>query len=223
MDQKTLLQLAKTHGTPLVIVDHKVLRENYGQFQKYLPRVQVYYAVKANRDPRFVQTCYDAGARFDVASVAEFLNVHEKIKHLPAKQRQDFDWDHIIYANPIKAIETLQRLDPYKPLVTYDNHEEVIKIARYAPHSGLVLRLRVPNTGSMVELSSKFGALPGEAVDLIAFAHNNKLVVEGLSFHVGSQCTNIENYIQALNLAAGVFAEAKSRGFEMKILDIGGG
>ena len=75
----------------------------------------------------------------------------------------------------------------------------------------------------MVELSSKFGALPGEAVDLIAFAHNNDLVVEGLSFHVGSQCTNPQNYIQALHLCAGIFAEAKSRGFELKLLDIGGG
>jgi ornithine decarboxylase len=149
--------------------------------------------------------------------------VHEKIEHLPAKQRQDFIWDRIIYANPIKAIETLEQLDRYKPLVTYDNHDEVIKIARYAPHSGLVLRLRVPNTGSVVELSSKFGALPGEAVDLIAFAHNNKLEVEGLSFHVGSQCTNPKNYSQALHLAAGIFSEAKTRGFDLKLLDIGGG
>src|SRR5215472_11799585 len=223
MQQKALLQLAKRHGTPLVVVDHKVLRENYAQFQKYLPRVQVYYAVKANSDPAIVQTFYDAGASFDVASVAEFLNVHEKIEHLPAKQRQDFIWDRIIYANPIKAIETLEQLDPYKPLVTYDNYDEVIKIARHAPHSGLVLRLRVPNTGSIVELSSKFGALPGEAVDLMAFAQNNKLVVEGLSFHVGSQCTNPQNYTQALNLAAGVFSEARERGFDLKLLDIGGG
>src|SRR6516165_308961 len=124
---------------------------------------------------------------FDVASIAEFLNVHQKIEHLSEKERQDFIWDRIIYANPIKAIETLELLEPYKPLVTYDNHDEVIKIARHAPHAGLVLRIRVPNTGSMVELSSKFGALPGEAVDLISFAHNNKLEVEGLSFHVGSQ------------------------------------
>ena len=58
---------------------------------------------------------------------------------------------------------------------------------------------------------------------MIAFAHKNKLVVEGLSFHVGSQCTNPQNYVQALNLAAGVFAEAKSNGFELKLLDIGGG
>src|SRR5215471_7719889 len=223
MDHKTLLQLAKMHSTPLVVVDHKVLRENYAQFRQHLPRVQVYYAVKANSDPAIVQTFYDTGASFDVASVAEFLLVHEKIQHLPAQQRQDFIWDRIIYANPIKAVETLKELDRYKPLVTYDNHQEVLKIARYAPHSGLVLRLRVPNTGSMVELSSKFGALPGDAVDLIAFAHNNKLEVEGLSFHVGSQCTNPQNYVQALHLSAGIFAEAKSRGFDLKLLDIGGG
>jgi ornithine decarboxylase len=223
MDHKQLARLARKHGTPLVVVDHKVLRENYAQFRKYLPRVQVYYAVKANSDPAIVQTFYDAGGSFDVASMAEFLNVHERIKHLPAKARQDFIWDRIIYANPIKAIETLERLDPYKPLVTYDNYDEVIKIARHAPHSGLALRLSVPNTGSMVELSSKFGALPGEAVDLISFAHNNGLIVEGLSFHVGSQCTNPANYSQALHLAAGIFAEAKTRGYNLKLLDIGGG
>ncbi len=223
MEHKKLAQLARKHGTPLVVVDHKVLRENYAQLRKYLPRVQVYYAVKANCDSAIVQTFYDAGASFDVASMAEFLNVHEKIKKLPAKARQDFIWDRIIYANPIKAVETLERLDPYKPLVTYDNYDEVIKIARHAPHSGLVLRLRVPNTGSMVELSSKFGALPGEAVDLMSFAQNNNLVVEGVSFHVGSQCTNPGNYSQALHLAASVFAEAKSRGFDLKLLDIGGG
>ena len=61
MDEKTLLRLAKTHGTPLVVVDHKALRENYGQFRKYLPRVQVYYAVKANSAPEIVRTFYEAG------------------------------------------------------------------------------------------------------------------------------------------------------------------
>jgi ornithine decarboxylase len=223
VDEKTLLRLAKTMGTPIVVVDHKALRENYGEFRKHLPRVQVYYAVKANSAPEIVRTFYEAGGSFDVASVAEFLTVHENVKDLPDDQRQAFIWDRIIYANPIKATDTLEQLDQYKPLVTYDNHEEVIKIARHAPHAGLVLRVCVPNTGSMVELSSKFGAFPGEAVDLIVFARNNKLEVEGLSFHVGSQCTNVQNYLQALQLTAGIFAEAKSRGIDLKLLDIGGG
>jgi ornithine decarboxylase len=223
MDERTLLRLAKTHGTPLVVVDHKVLRENYAQFKKYLPRVQAYYAVKANSAPEILRTFYEAGASFDVASLAEFLAVHENVKDLPDSERQAFIWDRIIYANPIKATGTLEQLDPYKPLVTYDNVEEVIKIARHAPHAGLVLRLRVPNTGSMVELSSKFGASPGEAVDLMAFARNNKLEVEGVSFHVGSQCTNVQNYVQALHLASSVLSEARTQGFELKLLDIGGG
>jgi len=154
----------------------------------------------------------------------EFLIVHKNIESLPPKKRQDFIWDKIIYAHPIKANETLVELDPYKPLVTYDNVEEIGKIRRHAPHAGLVLRLKVPNTGAMVELSSKFGAAPGEAVDLIRAAHDAGLVVEGLSFHVGSQTTNFENYVQALNLAAGVFREATLRGFErLRLLDIGGG
>jgi ornithine decarboxylase len=223
MNAKTLLSLAKKHGTPLFVVDHAELRKNYRLFRKHFPRVQIYYAVKVNSDPAIVKTIYELGGSFDVASMQEFHTVYENIKGLPAKARQDFIWDKVIYANPIKPVETLHELDRYKPLVTYDNHEEVKKIAKHAPHAGLALRLRVPNTGSMVELSSKFGALPGEAVDLITFAHEQGLVVEGLSFHVGSQCTNPQNYIQALHLCAGVFAEAKSRGFELKLLDIGGG
>ena len=76
----------------------------------------------------------------------------------------------------------------------------------------------------MVELSSKFGADPGIAVDLIADAFAMGLVVEGLSFHVGSQCTNFENYFQALHLSANILKEAETRaGQKIRILDIGGG
>ena len=223
MNKKTLLQLAKTHGTPLFVIDHAELRKNYALFRKHFPRVQAYYAVKVNSDPVVVETFYKLGGSFDVASMQEFHTVYRFIEDLPPQERQDFIWDKIIYANPIKPIETLQELDRYKPLVTFDNEEEVKKIAKHAPNAGLALRLRVPNTGSMVELSSKFGALPGEAVQLIACAHDHGLTVEGVSFHVGSQCTNPENYIQAIHLSAGIFAEAKSRGFDLQLLDIGGG
>jgi ornithine decarboxylase len=224
MKHAQLKAIAAKHGTPVFVVDHDVIRKNYLNFKKHLPRVQAYYAVKANSAPEIVRTLYRIGASFDVASMPEFRLVHENIKHLPAKERQDFIWDKIIYAHPIKANETLRELDPYKPLVTYDNYEEIRKIRRYAPHAGLVLRIKVPNTGAMVELSSKFGADPGEAVNLIKPAHDANLTVEGISFHVGSQTTNFQNYVQALQVAAGIFREAWSRGFDKMIqLDIGGG
>jgi len=223
MTKKLLQELARQHGTPIVVIDHDVIRANYRAFHTHLPKVQAYYAVKANPDPAIVRSLYKIGASFDVASLAEFMLVHENIKNLPEKERQDFIWDKIIYANPTKPKETLQALDQYKPLVTFDNINELKKIRQYAPHAGVVLRLRVPNTGSVVELSSKFGADPSEAVDLVAAAFNMGLVVEGLSFHVGSQCMNFQNFVHALNIAASVMQESRQRGREIKILDIGGG
>ncbi len=223
MTSRQIQSVAREHRTPVVVIDHDSIRDNYAAFKKHLPRVQAYYAVKANAEPAIVRTLYRAGASFDVASLPEFMLVYENIRHLPPKEQQDFIWDKIIYANPTKPKETLQALDRYKPLVTYDNLAELKKIKRFAPHAGVVLRLRVPNTGSMVELSSKFGCDAGEAVDLIEAAFGQGLVVEGLSFHVGSQCTNFQNFVQALNLSAAVMQEAKSRGHEIKILDIGGG
>jgi ornithine decarboxylase len=219
-----LNKLAREHDTPLFVIDHDELRRNYTMFKKYLPRVQAYYAVKANAHPEIVRTLFKAGASFDVASLPELRVVCDNIKDLPAKKRQQWIWDKIIYANPIKANETLAELDHYNPLVTYDNSEEIRKIKKFAPSAGLALRLKVANTGAMVELSSKFGASPGEAVDLILEADRAGLTVEGLSFHVGSQTTNFENYVQAINLAANVFQEAKDRGYrKMNVLDIGGG
>jgi len=222
--KKLLINLAKENGTPLFVIDHKMIRENYREFREHLPNIQAYFAVKANSDPEIVKTLYKEGASFDVASLPEFMVVYENIKDMPEKERQDFIWDKIIYANTIKPIETLQELNKYKPLVTFDNMAELGKIKEHAPQAGLCLRIKVPNTGSMVELSSKFGAAPGEAVDLICEAFNMGLVVEGLSFHVGSQCTNFENYMQALQLSANIIKEAETRtGKKINILDIGGG
>jgi ornithine decarboxylase len=223
MNTNLLKDLALKHGTPLFVVDHDAVRSNYLEFTQNLPRVQAYYAVKANSDPSIIRTLYDIGASFDVASMAEFELVYKNIRKLPARERQDYIWDKIVYSNPIKDRHTLEKLDRYKPLVAFDNPEEIAKIRRHAPNAGLVLRIRVPNTGSMVELSSKFGASPAEAVDLMAEAADAGLKVEGLGFHVGSQCTNFENYVQALSISASIMEEAEARGFGLGLLDIGGG
>ena len=178
--------------------------------------VQAYYAVKANPAPEIVRTLYKAGASFDVASLPEFMMVYENIKHLPAKAQQDFIWDKIIYANPTKPKETLMWLDQYKPLVTYDNSDELEKIQQYAPHAGVDLAPARRQHGfpmrALVQIRLRSGR--SRRSDLKR-PSSIGLVVEGLSFHVGSQCTNFENFVQALNVAAAVMKEAKMRGHEL--------
>ncbi len=218
-----LLKLAAQHGTPLFIVDHDILRENYRTFKKHLPRVQCYYAVKANSQQQIIETLFEEGSSFDVASYNEFMQVYQYIKHFDRKEKKHFIWDKIIFSNTIKDRQTLAKIKQYKPLVTYDNTAELIKLKHNCDTAGLVLRLKVPDTGSQVEMASKFGAEPGDAQQLIQQAFDMGLKVEGVSFHVGSQCTNFDNYTVALGLAATILNDARRKGFPLNLVDIGGG
>ncbi|MBN2591756.1 MAG: type III PLP-dependent enzyme [Sedimentisphaerales bacterium] len=223
MGKNKLLKLVENHGSPLFIVDHKIVRENYRRFNKALPRVQAYYAVKANSDPAIIKTLFDEGSSFDVASYNEFIQVYNLINKWREKKKEFFIWDKIIFSNTIKDRDTLKKINKYKPLVTYDNIEEVKKIKDYCSKAGLVLRLKVPDIGSQIEMASKFGAEPSDASMLIKKAFDLGMKVEGLSFHVGSQCTNFENYVTALGIASGILNEARSNGYDLNIIDIGGG
>src|SRR3989339_2073036 len=182
--KEKLLELVKSHGSPLFIIDHDKLRENYRLFKEHLPRVQAYYAVKANSNQEIIKTLFDEGASFDVASYNEFMEIYEYIKHFEEKDKEFYIWDKIIFSNTIKDRDTLKKIKKYRPLVTYDNIDELKKIKQHCPTAGLVLRLKVPDTGSQVEMSSKFGAEPGDAANLIKQAFDAAMVVEGLSFHV---------------------------------------
>ncbi len=221
--RQTIFKLAEKHGTPLFILDHERIRENYRLFKKHLPRVQCYYAVKANSNPEIIKTLFNEGSSFDVASYNEFMQVYEYIKHFEEDEKHFYIWDKIIFSNTIKDRETLRKIKKYKPLVTYDNIDELKKIKDHCSTAGLVLRLKVPDIGSQVEMSSKFGAEPSEAYDLLHRAAGMGLDIEGLSFHVGSQCTNFDNYTAALEISSEIFHEARLKGHNLKLLDIGGG
>jgi ornithine decarboxylase len=218
-----VLKLAKKHGTPLFIIDHNKIRENYRTFKRNLPRVQCYYAVKANSNQEIIKTLFDEGSSFDVASYNEFMQVYEYIRHYDRRIKDFYIWDKIIFSNTIKDRDTLKKIKRYRPLVTYDSVEELKKIKKNCDTAGLVLRLKVPDTGSQVEMSSKFGAEPGDAANLVKQAFDSGLVVEGLSFHVGSQCTNFDNYTAALSITSEIFNDARKKGYNLKIVDIGGG
>jgi ornithine decarboxylase len=123
-------------------------------------------------------------------------------------------------------------LNLYKPLLTYDSFEEVEKIKRHCPDAGLLLRIKVPNEGAMVDLSCKFGVESEDAPGLIEKTMTAGMGVEGISFHVGSQCTNPDNFLRALKLCKEIFDKVKARGLDIgektrgankRLVDIGGG
>ncbi len=222
IDKSTLLDLVNANGTPLIVIDHNLIKANYNKFCKYLPDVKPFYAIKANPESKIVETLYHEGCGFDVASWEEFMVVYDTIEG-SHEDKKAFMNEKVIYANPVKRIDSLKKLNEYSIRMTFDNYIEVDKIAQYCKNSRLVLRVDVPNTGSVVELSTKFGANPKICLDLIKYAKNAGFNVEGLSFHVGSQCSNFDNYVQAFQIAHNIFEQAKDIGQELTFLDIGGG
>ena len=197
-----------------MIIKRCVLRKQYERFCKYLPDVTPYYAIKANPHPGVIKTFVELGASFDVASAVEMKQVL-RLGASPSK---------IIFANTIKSPEDIEFARRRRVrLMTFDNEPELYKIAKHYPGAHVLVRIKVANEGSIVELSLKFGADADQAFFFLRKAKALGLVPAGVSFHVGSQSRNVENYIQALEISSGIFKEAKENGMPLKVLDIGGG
>lgn len=206
--------LMKKHRTPFMIIRKAVLEKQYQRFRKCLPEVTPYYAIKANSHPHIIKTFVDLGASFDVASAWEMKEVL-RLGGAPGR---------IIFANTIKSVDDIITARRRRvKLMTFDNEPELYKLAEHYPGAHVLLRLKVENQGSIVELSLKFGADAENAFLLLRKAKSLGLVPMGLSFHVGSQCRNAENYLQALEISARIFDEAEDNGMPLRIMDIGGG
>ena len=212
--EQRLRNLARRHGTPVLAISRSALLGQLKRFRRALPRVEPFYAVKANPHPDVLKALVAAGTGFDVASGAEMETC------LAAGARPS----RIIFANTIKQAAVIRAAMRRKvTLMTFDSEYELDKIAEHAPGSRVIVRIKVPNVGSIVELSLKFGVDPADAIPLLIKAHRLGLRTAGVSFHVGSQCTRVGNYVDALEMAAIIIRDARLKRIPLDILDIGGG
>lgn len=207
-------RLAKRHGTPLLALSRSVLRENYEALQKSLPNVTLYYAIKANPHREVLRLLRAGGSRFDVSSIEE----------IRLARRAGAPADDLLYTKPFNKPEEL-RFAHEAGLTWFvvENEGEVAKLAAHAPGANVLVRLRVSNKDAVVDLSYKFGAQGDDILRLIQAARRAKLRPRGLSFHVGSQCTNPFAYADALASCRQLFNQAASKRIILDTLDIGGG
>ncbi|MEO0129539.1 MAG: type III PLP-dependent enzyme [candidate division WOR-3 bacterium] len=212
--KKLIEGLVRKHNTPLFLISKSKLLGQLKRFQMLLPRVKPFYAVKSNSHPFILKTFADAGTGFDVASVQEMKTLLD----------MGVSPDRMVFANTVKTPEALKFAANNKiNLMTFDSEYELNKIAKYAPGAKVLVRIKVPNVGSMVELSLKFGAEPPDAIPFLIKAIRLGLKPAGVSFHVGSQNIHIENYLDALEIASIIFKDAQLKQIPLEILDIGGG
>ncbi len=132
--------------------------------------------------------------------------------------------ERIITSNPIKSFRFLRMArECGLNYFAFDSKDEVRKLHDYVPGANVYVRLAVPNEGSEWPLSKKFAVELDEAEELLIYAKKKGLNPVGITFHVGSQCTNIYNWNSALDKAKILWDRVEKAGIRLSILDIGGG
>ena len=92
LSQTAVEKLAAEFGTPLLVLSLKEVKKSYNVLRKYLPRVKVHYAIKANPHPEILRVMAELGSCFDVASDGEIHTLHD----------MGVAGSRMIYANPVK-------------------------------------------------------------------------------------------------------------------------
>ncbi len=204
---------AMAPAIPMSVLNTHVMAQTARRFVRAFPG-DVMYAVKCNPDPIFLRAMYAQGVRrFDVASLYEINLIHTLFPGAP-----------LYFMHPIKAPEAItQAYDQYGVrrfvLDTMDELEKILRATDDANDLELYVRIAVPKGNVATDFSTKFGARPEHAEALLRRTAQHAAHL-GVSFHVGTQCTDVSVYANAIAYAAGVIKAAE---VDVKTLDIGGG
>lgn len=170
--------------------------------------------MKCNPDPYVLRLLSALGTGFDCASNGEISQVLSI----------GVDPSRVIFANPCKAASFVrQSAKSGVDMMTFDNTDELYKIARAHPKAKLIVRILTDDSKSLCRLGLKYGAPMVTVPALLAKAKELHLNVIGVSFHVGSGCYDTAAYVDAISRARAAFDMGKAAGFDFNFLDVGGG
>ncbi|TFK50166.1 hypothetical protein OE88DRAFT_1632057 [Heliocybe sulcata] len=196
------------------VADLSVVYGQHERWKRYLPQVEPFYAVKCNPDPYVLRLLAALGTGFDCASNGEINQV----------LKLGIDPGRIIFANPCKAVSFVRNAAKAGvDMMTFDNADELHKVARAHPGAKLVVRILTDDSKSLCRLGLKFGAPLASVPGLLAKARELNLDVVGVSFHVGSGCYDSKAFADAVARARAAFDMGKEAGYEFGLLDVGGG
>ncbi len=202
------------YARPFLILDNAIVREKLRRFRAAMPRVHPHYAVKANPDRRVVRALLQEGCSFEIASTAEL----DLLLALGAKPAE------IFYSNPMKSRQAIgYAAAKGVEWCVVDSVDELRRVHELKADAKIYLRIATPNIGSDWPLSGKFGAGTSEAREIIATAVRLGADLAGVTFHVGSQCRNPENWRVGIEKARNLFDTMSKAGLRPRMLDIGGG
>ncbi|XP_024250968.1 antizyme inhibitor 1b [Oncorhynchus tshawytscha] len=195
-----------------VVSDLGSLMRQHVQWQLTMPQIRPYYQVQSNSSPVVIEVLASLGLGFVCADKAEVSLV---LDHgVPP--------DNIIFSGVCKQLSHIKHAAKNGvDLLVCDSETELYKIARSHPKARLLVQ--VTTWAQAAETSMEFGCSLKSCRHLLEAAKDLGVQVVGVTFHIPSSCKDLQAYTHALSDARCVFDMGAELGFNMSILDIGGG
>ncbi len=227
LEGHALTALARQFGTPLYVYSRGAMRAALAAYERALvgrPHL-VCYAMKANSSLAVLQTFAEAGCGFDIVSAGELARV------LAAGGRAD----RIVFSGVGKRRDEMAlALEAGVRCFNVESQGELRVLDEVARAHGVraPMSLRVnPDVDAGTHpyistglKSNKFGVAHGEALAAYRLAASLPgLRVEGIDCHIGSQITQIDPYLDALDRLLDLVEAVEAAGIRLHHVDVGGG
>ncbi|CAH9065541.1 Diaminopimelate decarboxylase [Pseudoalteromonas holothuriae] len=226
-EQMRVADIVKQHGTPCYIYSRKTLERHYHAFTdaaKGHPHL-VCYAVKANSNIAVLNVLARLGAGFDIVSKGELARVIEA----------GGDTDKVVFSGVAKTADEIAfALQHNIKCFNVESTPELKRISEVATDMGVPARVSIrvnPDIDAKTHpyistglKENKFGIDIKQAFEVYQLAYALPSIdVVGVDFHIGSQLTEVDPFLAALDKVIALIEQLKSAGIELQHLDIGGG
>lgn len=216
-----LVELAKSYGTPLHVVDEGRLRGNYHRFlnafRNAYSKVMVFYSYKTNCVPGVLRVLHEEGCGAEVVSPYE----------LWLASRLGVESSRVVYNGVNKSLDDLgTAIQNDVGIINVDSVSEIHRLMKAVEQLGREVNVGIriyPGVG----WKAQFGLQPGRDKILAISAElstSGLLDLCCLHVHIGTGLRNTRDYKKAIEVVSSLIKELKDKlDIDIEYLDLGGG
>ena len=220
-------EIGEAYGTPVYIYSQKEITDNFLRFQNAFSEYPnlICYSVKANSNLAIINLLSKLGSGFDIVSIGELERViaaggDPKLCVFSGVAKTHFEieksLEHEILCFNVESKSELERIE----FVAKQKGVKAPISIRVNPDVDAKTHPYI-STGMK---KNKFGVDADEAIGLYCYAKNSSsLEIVGIDCHIGSQITDDNPFVDALDKVLELVEELIQIGINLKHIDLGGG
>ena len=212
--------------TPYYLYSENLIKENINSYMKFATKQTLFcYSVKANSNLSILKLIASMGMGFDVVSKGELYRAMKagadpkKIVYSGVGKRKDeikFALECGILCFNVESEGELHVINEQALLM------ECVANVSIRVNPDVAVETHPYISTGMKE--NKFGIPYKDALEIYLKASKLKsLNITGIDFHIGSQITTIEPYLDSLKSIKSLIAELEKKGVSIAHIDVGGG